>query len=109
MPRLKKFQKIDHPDYAVNRIQDNIEQAFEPVTRSEILQGVLTSSVQLKTGQDNLVEHKLGREVRGYLVIAKSASATVCDKLLDATDNTNKKLFLNLQSSADVTVRLWIF
>ncbi len=109
MARVKSFVKINHKDPVVNRIQEHIEQAFQPITKAEIIDGAFLQSVELTTGSDNIVEHKLGRQVIGYIVVSKSANSVIFDKINDATDTTDKKLFLNLQCSANATVNLWVF
>lgn len=109
MAGIKRFIKIRTQDEDLNKMQERVEAAFQPIFNSEIVNGVFLEEINLVTGSDNIIEHKLGRKVRGYIVVSKSANSNVYDKINDASDTTNKNFYLNLQCSANVTVNLWIF
>ena len=51
-----------------------------------------------------VVEHKLGRAWRGYVVTAASAQVDVWD--LDSSDESK---FLSLGASGSATITLWVF
>ena len=93
-------------NFDVNKVQANFKKTIESILASGIIDGLLISDVSLSSGSYSLVAHKLGRPVRGYIAVKKSASAVVFD---DETGNTQKDLFVKLTASANVTVTLWVF
>lgn len=108
---MKKFKKlIIPPDFPMARVfnnaQDHLEEVINPITDSQIIDGVILEDIALNSSTFTTIEHKLGRKPRGYIVIRKSAAQTVFE---DAGDYANRKLFLKLKSSGAVTVNLWIF
>ena len=108
---MKKFKKLFIPPNfpmarVFNNAQDHIEEVINPVLNSVIVDGVILEDIDLVSGSFTDIEHKLGREPRGYLVIRKSAAQTVYE---EAGDYDNRKLFMKLRASGSVTVNLWVF
>lgn len=79
--------------------------AIEPVLNSSIVSGVLLNNVHLINGV-TVVNHTLGRNLRGYIIVLQNASANIYDSQ-DTNQMPNLTLVLN--SSAAVTVSLWCF
>lgn len=98
--------KIASSDPVLDRVQEHIEQSFQAVTRNPLIDGVLIENVSLVSASTNIIEHKLSREVIGYIIVSKSSDSNVWD---DLKAQTKKKLFLNLETDVDTTVSLWIF
>ena len=74
---LRIFNKVFKPqDQEFNRLQDSIEQAVNPIIDSRIVDGVYIKEVDLSTA-DTFVEHKLGREPLGFIVVRKFAAGDV--------------------------------
>lgn len=71
-----------------------------PITRGNLLQGIA-----LKTGS-NTVNHQLGRNLQGYVVVLNSAAVTFYDS--QAT-NQMPDLTLILNVSGATTVSLFVF
>lgn len=67
--------------------------------------GILMKSVQLSTG-DNTINHKLGRNLQGWVIVRKRANADIYDT---QDSNSMPSLTLTLNSSANVTVDLYLF
>lgn len=88
-----------------NQFQSNISNALTLLSRNPVVGGILLTQVQLSAG-DNTVSHKLGRQLQGWLIVRQRAQAQVYDKQ-DA--NTNPKATLTLNTSADVTLDLYVF
>lgn len=86
------------------RVQDNVNAAFIPLQASQIINGQVLKGVSLTTGQDNIVNHRLGRELVGYIVIKKNANADVWD-----SSTLTPALTVVLQTSANCTVDLYVF
>lgn len=103
---IKAYKKIRSDRQDLNQVQDRISDVFDDISSAEIINGVLLKSVSLVTGQENLVQHKLGRKFRGYLVIAKSDNSVIWDN--NSTVNMPSK-YVDLRCSANVVVDLWIF
>lgn len=99
------FQKLTTTDRVVNQIQDNLGRTLNPLTNQPLNSGNILTSVTLVTGA-NSINHKLGRPLVGWFVTRIRASATLYD-----TQDTNKtpNLTLNLVSSANVVVDLFVF
>ena len=108
---LSRFNKVFKPqDQEFNRLQDSIEQAVNPVIDSRIVDGVYIKEVDLSTA-DTFVEHKLGREPLGFIVVRKFAAGDVFESLTDSSgDNYDRKKFINIKASTSLSnVYLWIF
>lgn len=102
---IGKFQKITTSDRVINQIQDNITKVVNPLTNIPLNSGNLLTSVSLVSGL-NTVNHKLGRALVGWFIVRQRAAASVYD-----TQDTNltPTLTLNLSSSANVIVDLFVF
>ena len=108
---LRRFNKVFKPqDQEFNRLQDSIEQAVNPVIDSRIVDGVYIEEVDLSTA-DTFVEHKLGREPLGFIVVRKFAAGDVFESLTDSSgDNYDRKKFINIKASTSLSnVYLCIF
>jgi len=108
---LRRFNKVFKPqDQEFNRLQDSIEQAVNPIIDSRIVDGVYIKEVDLSTA-DTFVEHKLGREPLGFIVVRKFAAGDVFESLTDSSgENYDRKKFINIKASTSLSnVYLWIF
>lgn len=101
MSKPKFFRKVFDGDEKTRRLQTDIEQAVGSAIRSPLLNGRMVSDVDLASGSTTL-EHKLAREIRGYLIVKRSNASTIYDESSDDK-------FLTLNASGAVTVSLWIF
>jgi len=106
MTGVKSFKKLELENKELNKLQSNIELTFTPIINSEIINGILIRNLNLTTGQDNIVAHKLGRKALGYIIVKKSDESTIWD--VDS-ETFSEKNFLILNCSADVVVSLWVF
>jgi hypothetical protein len=101
------FKKIRTADEVLNRVQDSFDQALKSITRQDALAKVVIEDVVLVAGgADNIVSHKLGRSVKGFLVVRKNAEADIWES--PTTNNLPTKQII-LRASAAVTVTLWFF
>ena len=99
---MKSLKKIASDDRAVNQLQENMEQAINPVLKSQIIDGIIIKDVEVLTGTPKTINHLLGRAITGYAVIKRNASSQIWD-------SANDKRTLTLNSSANVTINLWVF
>ena len=104
MSNLRGFKKVNSDNSELAKVQENIDVALKPVLDAAIISGILVKQVSLLSTQDNIIDHKLGREYRGYIVVDKNANANIW------TASTKfKQSQLVLATSIDVVVSLWVF
>lgn len=101
MSRPRSFSKFQGEDKDLQKLQRNIETAVNQVLRNPLLDGRLIPDVNLISGNTK-IEHKLARNLRGYLVIDRNNGATIYTTSKDEN-------YLTLNSSAAITVSLWVF
>lgn len=103
--RVRAFKKLGISEED-SKFQDNVNETFGSILGSQILDGVLLTDIELTTGVSNNIEHKLGREIIGYIIVKKNANSIIWD-----SQDTNKlsNLTLVLNCSANVKISLWIF
>jgi hypothetical protein len=65
---ISNFKKINDPKLpSLQGVQDNVREALQPFITNPLLDGVLLENLDLNSGE-NLIEHKLGRDYRGYVL-----------------------------------------
>jgi hypothetical protein len=98
---MKAVRKIAVKDFELQRVQDNIVSSLNVIAALPLSDGVLLEGVDVAT-QETVINHGLGREARGYIVVRKSAAVDIYDAALS-------RFSVNLVASAPVTISLWIF
>lgn len=98
---LKPFNQLQHPDTLINRIQNAVASALNPITSILFLDGEQLTSIELTSGVPKEVSHRLGRQVSNYWVTKANAAANVYDQ--GSTTTT-----ITLVSNANVTINLWV-
>lgn len=91
---------IKNLDTAVSRVFDSIFP--NPLLNSPSL---VTDLVFL-SGVDNYVSHKLGRPVRGYILVSSNAPSVI---YTSSTVNDSPNLLIILKSNADMTGSILFF
>jgi hypothetical protein len=86
-------------------LQNKWAAQLNPLLSSPVINGQFLTSVVLSTGS-NVINHKLGRPLQGWVVVRQRALASLYD-----TQDTNPTpaITLRLVSSANVTVDLLVF
>ena len=102
----KPLKKLNSKDRIINLLQDNVEDAINSIIKDQFNNANILTDIVLVAGQDNTINHKLGRELQGWQVIRKRGLGDVYD-VQDA--NTLPKLTLVLRTSVNVTVDLRVF
>lgn len=92
-------------DRPLNQVQQNVQQALQPIINSQILNGNQLDGVVLVAGS-NTIEHKLGRKLIGYIVCRKDANISIWDT--QATNLFESKTLL-LEASGPATISLWVY
>lgn len=106
MAGVKTLKKLSSENPETNKIQDNTQAALDPVLKSPLLNGTLLQNIKLQVSKNNDVDHKLNRNLRGWILVRQRAEATIWD--LQDSNNLSKKT-LRLRTTADVTVDIWVF
>lgn len=78
---------------------------LNPVVANPLVQGVLLSGIPVVTGT-NVINHKLGRKLQGYVVVLNSAAVTFYDS---QAINQHPSLTLILNASGAATISLYVF
>jgi hypothetical protein len=99
------MEKIQTADPNLQKIQDNVSKALARIERKEWMGGVILRGVELTGGTDTAVDHGLGREPLGWMVVDANAAATYYQ---GSTTNAHPDRTLFLRASATVTVDLWV-
>jgi hypothetical protein len=105
MANLGKVSVLNTDDRILNQLQDNFAQKLNNILALPFLQGNFLDDVVLASG-DNTINHKLGRDLVGWVITLQNASATIYDKQDSNTDIANT---LVLNSSAIATVTIYVF
>ena len=99
-----------------NSSQNQLEEVLTPITKSQIVDGLLLKSVDLSHSSDNLIEHKLGREPLGWIVVRKFNPIDVYESLTATIGGSSKKYdrkkFINflIPGTTDMSnVHFWVF
>ena len=103
---MRAFKTINVGDQDLQRVQENTDNAFRQFLRNALLDSAFLETIDLVTGQDNVINHTLNRPLRGWFPVRKSAEATLWDT---QAINTLPSRTLVLQTSADVTISLIVF
>lgn len=102
---MKSLRLIRSFDQDLMSVQDNVKDFSDQFLSLPLLDSVFLEEIQLTTGQDNLVDHKLGnRRARGFVVARRNANSVIYEDTSPIPER-----FLNLQCSANVTVSLFVF
>ena len=78
---------------------------LNPIVANPIVNSLILKDVVLAAG-DNIINHRLGRKLQGYIVIGINAAATIYDK---QSTNQMPQLTLVLNSSAPATAQILVF
>lgn len=103
---MREFKKMITADEDLTKVQSNLQEYFRPITTNPTLDGVRVTGVSLSSSSVNAVNHTLGREPLGWILIRKKGAADVWDSQ-DSNALPTRTLALNCD--ADVEVDLWIF
>ena len=98
---IKKTMNILSADQASN-LQSSVQNtAIDALSSNPLMSGSLLSAIDLATGS-NTINHKLGRKIQGWIIVDRSAAATLYREDWDAS-------VLKLNAGAPVTVTLYVF
>lgn len=99
-------QKIYTGDYNLTKAQEMLADTMKTVGKELLLNGTLVPFDITAPTTDTVIEHKLARDYRGWLVIAKYSISDIYES---TTVNANKNKYLILKGSAAVEGVLYVF
>lgn len=103
------FKQINVTDEELSLIQDNVQDALDPMLAAPTYGISLLQSVSLTAGQDNLIAHKLGRNLQFWILAGLSADARVWSPVSAQIGNVSSNdRYLNLWCSASCTINLLV-
>lgn len=100
---LKQFKTFVSSLPDVQKLINHVQEYLNQLTNNVILDGVLVENISVSTSPTQ-INHGLGREVRGYLLVKSSANVTIY-----STTNTTPKSLLTITASGSATISLYIF
>lgn len=100
---LKQFVELNLQDKEINRIQDNVSAAVNPITQVAFLDGQALEDIALTAAAPVTVNHKLRREVKQLWVTKLEVNAVIWST--PSVDPTNS---IVLNTTADATVNVWV-
>lgn len=100
---IRDFKRFVSQNSELTMLQSKLQEFFAPLLANPTLDGTLLTNIQLVAGE-NKVEHKLQRAALGWIVVSKNATCDIWEPSKDLS-----KAFITLQSSAPVTISLWVF
>lgn len=100
---IPPFRRTFPTEVSARNIEQSVANTLDPIVAIPWMSGVLLEGVSLTSGA-NTIEHKLGREIRGWFVVRIQA-ATATYPVETASDSAN----LSLTIGANATVSLWVF
>lgn len=110
---LLSFNKTAISDASTTRFQDNVARIFQALLPIPILNGQLLEDVILIAGNVNRVSHGLDRPYRGWIVVKKRPKSVSPSTALYFWDTdapaTDKATILQIWTSDDATISLWVF
>lgn len=101
---MKHFKQIFTSNYDLQKIQSQVAEQFDSISVTPFLNGNMVSATILTT--DTIVDHLLGRNYLGYIVIERFSAG---DVYTSATVNQNKSKQLILKANSTTDVKLYVF
>lgn len=98
---MKLLERIRTGDYNLEKIQQNLINFTGQFSKVQLLDGILLKGLVVNTSLQ--LSHKLGRIPQGYIIVSKNANANVWNDIPFTKD------FINLNSSGNVTIDMWVF
>lgn len=110
---ITKIANVQTGDRNINQLQQNIQQAITQIVSNPILNGILLNAQAVLTASNpTAINHNLGRNLLGWIVVGNSAQSYAWDSQSSNTAanghaGIDKTLLLNV--SANTTVTLYVF
>jgi hypothetical protein len=105
MAGLTGTPQVQTSDRNNNQLQSNILKTLTVLSGNALMNGIFLNSVSISSGA-NTINHKLGRNLIGWIVTGINAAVTLYDT---QASNKTPGLTLNLTASGTATVNLYVF
>ena len=104
---IKTVEGVDRQRIYDQRImQDNITRIFDEIADKPQLDSFLLEDIDVAV-TETLIEHKLNRTIRGWILARKNGLGDVYDTIDSTTSDLSR--YLPLKSSVAVTVSIIVF
>lgn len=103
---FKKLKSQQFENEEVQKLQDAIQTLLGKFDFIDFLDGGRLEKIAITSGTLKKVEHKLNRNLRGWILLRNRANSVIWDTQ-DSNPNPNKTLYLN--ASATSTIDIWVF
>jgi hypothetical protein len=103
---MARIQLVQTQDKDINQLQRNIAKVVEPVASNPLVNGLILQDVPLVSG-DNVINHKLGRTLQGWVIVRKHGNSTTTYDKQDTNATPNRTLVLS--STGTTTVDIYVF
>jgi len=101
------YINVNSSDPDIQRLDSNVDRVFDSIFPNPLLANpTIISDLIFTSGTDLVINHKLGRVVKGYLPIKSSAAASI---YTSSTSLINPLTQIILKSNANATVSLLFF
>ena len=105
---MKRFEPYYGANEDLNRVQRNLEESIGILKDLEILDGKLVTA-DITTASTN-VSHGLGRSYKGFIVVKTvMAAGTTFTGSIYEDPSDDDTIYLKLDTTANVTVTVWVF
>lgn len=101
---LTPFRRIEVKTNEVKHLQDAIAKIFNQILKKQIIDGAFIENISIVTGTPYNLSHGLEINPRGWIVVKKNAESDIWQ-----TDSDTPTSTMILNSSANVTISLWVF
>ena len=105
---ISSFVRTVTGDDAIESVQNSLENSFRSIEACPILDGHLLERIDLTNG-DNSIAHKLGRELKGWIITRHRETASNIIDRQKTNTSTDRTLLLNSSLDGTVTVDIWVF
>jgi len=103
---IANYQTLNFNNQELSQMQSKVKAAFDNINANLFLSGSILAGVSLTSGS-NVVNHKLGRRISGYIVVSSSVASTFNDNISLGSDALQSSV--TITASASTTVSLWVF
>ena len=103
-PYVRKTSDDDNIEF----VQNSLENSFRSIEACPLLDGHLLEGVDLTNG-DNEIDHKLGRELKGWIITRHRETASNIIDRQTTNNNSARILLLNSSVATKITVDIWVF
>jgi hypothetical protein len=101
----KAIARVQTENREVNQLQSNIISSLQSIVQNQLVNGRVIKEKKLTVGS-NTINHGLGQKLQGWFIVRKRSTSDIYD---EQDSNKNPELTLILNSSAEVTVDIYVF